>query len=73
MITNAAIYTCDICKRREVISTEDGSSDGWQDFFLDDVNAWKYRNPAPSLLCPACARKVKLAIADIMEGARRGA
>jgi hypothetical protein len=71
MITRAKIYTCDICGRKEVTSTEGGTSVGWQDFYIDDVNSWTVKEPKPSQLCPDCARKVKLAIADIMEGARR--
>ncbi len=66
MVTKAAIYTCDICKTKEVISTECGSSDGWEDFFMCNVGEWKVKNVPPSQLCPACARKIKLVVAEMV-------
>ena len=62
MISKAAIYTCDICKTKEIISTESGTSDGWVDFFMQDVGLWRIKNVEPSQLCPACARKIQLTV-----------
>ena len=66
MVTKAAIYTCDICKTKEVISTECGSSDGWTDFFMQDVGLWRIKNVEPSQLCPSCARKIQLVVAEMV-------
>lgn len=66
MINNAAIYTCDICKTKEIISTESGTSDGWADFFMQDVGLWRIKNVEPSQLCPACARKIKLVVTEMV-------
>ena len=67
MITKASIYTCDICKTKDIISTEGGKSDGWEDFFLCEIGEWRVKNLAPSQLCPACARKIKLAVAEMVK------
>lgn len=66
MISKAAIYTCDICKTKEIISTERGTSDGWTDFYMQDVGLWRSKNVEPSQLCPACARKIKLVVAEMV-------
>ena len=67
MINKAAIYTCDICKTKEIISTESGTSDGWTDFYMQDVGLWRIKNVEPSQLCPACARKIQLVVADMVD------
>lgn len=67
MITKAAIYTCDICKTKEIISTESGTSDGWVDFLMPNVGEWRVKNMETSQqLCPACARKIKLIVAEMV-------
>ena len=66
MINKAAVYTCDICKTKEIISTESGTSDGWTDFFMQDVGLWRIKNVEPSQLCPACARKIQLVVAEMV-------
>ena len=66
MINKAAIYTCDICKAKEIISTESGTSDGWADFLMSNVGEWRSKNMELSQLCPACARKIKLIVAEMV-------
>lgn len=67
MISKASILTCDICKTKEIISTESGTSDGWTDFYMQDVGLWRIKNVEPSQLCPACARKIQLVVADMVD------
>ena len=71
MIKKAAIYTCDICKTKEIISTESGTSDGWADFFIGDVGLLRIKNVEPSQLCPACARKIKLVVAEMVNDSKK--
>ena len=73
MIHKAAIYTCDICKTKEILSTEGGKSGGWADFFLAEVGEWRQRNIFPSQRCPTCARTIKLTVEAMMnEKGREG-
>lgn len=62
MITKASILTCDICKKKEIISAESGKSDGWADFFMQEIGVWQSKYIEPSQLCPACARTIKLTV-----------
>lgn len=71
MISKAAICTCDICKTKEIISTESGTSDGWVDFLMSNVGEWRIKNMEPSQLCPACARKIKLIVAEMVNESKK--
>ena len=65
MISNASILTCDICMRKDII-TESRESDGWADFFMSEIGEWRVKCQEPSQLCPACARKIKLVVAEMV-------
>jgi hypothetical protein len=40
-------------------------SNDWMDLIFDERDTWKYKNLDPSMVCPACAKKLKRVIYEI--------
>ena len=74
MIVKGAKLTCDICGFEKFIP-EDGCEEGagWQEFFLGTPSERFNRIDTRTILCPRCAKKLKLAVEGMKNSIRGSA